>query len=76
MEQALADHRGLGASYVEYQKSVVVVGGTPDSPEIWISKAACAELAKVTDALKKALELAQGTAPMRQRIEAVFPVAP
>ena len=58
MEQALADHRGLGASYVEYQKSVVVAGGIPDPPEIWISKAACAELAKVKDALNKALKLA------------------
>ena len=61
---------------MEYQRSALTSGGNPDSPEIWISKAACAELAKVKDALDRALELAQGTAPKRQRIEPGALVAP
>ena len=37
---------------------------------------ACAELAKVKEALNKALELAQGTAPKRQRVTPAAPGAP
>jgi hypothetical protein len=75
MEQVLANHRGLGTACVEYRQKIQASGGCPDSPEIWISKAARAELTKVKDALNKALELAQGTAPKRQRVEPVAPGA-
>ncbi len=76
MTHVLADHRGLGASYVECQSSVVAAGSTPDPPDIWISKAACTDIAKVQDARTKALEQAQGTAPKTQRTEADAPRAP
>ena len=76
MEQVLADHRGLGSAYVEYQHKIQAAGGNPDPPEIWISKAACAELTKVKEAPNKALELAQGTAPKRQRVAPAAPGAP
>ena len=49
---------------------MAAAGGSPDPSEIWISKAACGELARVQEVLTKALDLAQGAAPKRQRIEA------
>ena len=71
----LADHRALGAAYVEYQKSIVAAGGYPDPPERWISKAACGELAKAREALTKAFDIANETAPKRQRTDAEGPKA-
>ena len=70
MRGVVADQKGLSFYYVDYQASVVVAGATPGPPELWISKVACTEIAKVQDALAKVLELAEGAATQRQRTEA------